>query len=113
MIMTAADVKRALHRIAHHITDHNEGAHGLVLVGIRTRGVPLARRLAALIAEFEDVSVPVGELDIALYRDDLTLRRGVSRTHRTDVGLFARDLRWAGDRSDLGDAAAPARGGLS
>ncbi len=85
VIMTAADVKRALHRIAHHITDHNNGAHGLVLVGIRTRGVPLARRLATLIAEFEDVAIPVGELDIALYRDDLTLRRGVPRTHRTDI----------------------------
>jgi len=85
MIMTAADVKRALHRIAHHITDHNKGAYGMILVGIRTRGVPLARRLAALIAEFEDVPIPVGELDIALYRDDLTLRRGVPRTHRTDI----------------------------
>ncbi|HEY3249233.1 MAG TPA: bifunctional pyr operon transcriptional regulator/uracil phosphoribosyltransferase PyrR [bacterium] len=83
--MTAVDVKRALHRIAHHITDHNSGAEELVLVGIRTRGVPLARRLASLIAGFENAVIPVGELDIALYRDDLTLRRDVPRIHRTDI----------------------------
>jgi pyrimidine operon attenuation protein/uracil phosphoribosyltransferase len=85
LIMTAHDMKRALNRIAHHIADHNNGAHGLVLVGIRTRGVPLARRLAALIAEFESEMIPVGELDIALYRDDLTLRRDTPRVHRTDI----------------------------
>jgi pyrimidine operon attenuation protein/uracil phosphoribosyltransferase len=85
LIMTAQDVKRTLNRIAHHITDHNKGTEGLVLVGIRTRGVPLARRLSALIAEFESEVIPVGELDIALYRDDLTLRRDTPRVHRTDI----------------------------
>ncbi|MDO5534986.1 MAG: bifunctional pyr operon transcriptional regulator/uracil phosphoribosyltransferase PyrR [Propionibacteriaceae bacterium] len=65
------DVQRALKRIAHQVLEANRGPDGLVLLGIRTRGVPLARRLGALIAEAEGVEVPVGELDITMYRDDL------------------------------------------
>jgi pyrimidine operon attenuation protein / uracil phosphoribosyltransferase len=69
-ILAADDVGRALRRIAHEVLEHNRGADGLVLMGIRTRGIPLARRLAAALSEIEQASVPVGELDVTLYRDD-------------------------------------------
>jgi pyrimidine operon attenuation protein / uracil phosphoribosyltransferase len=71
VIMSAEDIRRALTRIGHEIVERNEGVAGLVLVGIRTRGVPLAQRLASLINQFEAASVPIGELDITLYRDDV------------------------------------------
>ncbi len=73
-IMTADDVRRALTRIAHEIVEWNQGTDRLVLVGLRTRGVPLAQRIAARIAEFEEGSVPLGQLDITLYRDDVMTR---------------------------------------
>lgn len=76
-IMTAEDVRRALVRIAHEVLEHNRGAQGLVFAGIRTRGVPLAQRLAERIHEFERVRVPTFEVDIALYRDDLKYRTPV------------------------------------
>ncbi|MCU0281693.1 MAG: bifunctional pyr operon transcriptional regulator/uracil phosphoribosyltransferase, partial [Acidimicrobiia bacterium] len=63
-LLDAADVARAVRRIAHEILERNRGAADLVLVGIHTRGIPLARRLAAALAEAEG-PVPVGELDIA------------------------------------------------
>ncbi len=72
--MSAQDVRRALSRIAHEILERNHGTEGLALVGMRTRGLPLARRLAARIQEFEGQLVPVGALDIGLYRDDVGLR---------------------------------------
>lgn len=62
---------RALTRIAHEIVERNKGGENLLLVGIKTRGVPLANRLQNKIKEIENVNVPVGELDITLYRDDL------------------------------------------
>ena len=71
-ILDADDLRRALVRIAHEIVERNGGTDGLVLVGVRSRGVPLAQRLARLIAEHEGVTVPVGALDITFYRDDLT-----------------------------------------
>ena len=71
-LMTSAEMARALSRIAHEITEQNKGAENLALVGIHTRGVPIAEHLANLIATFEQVTVPVGKLDITLYRDDLT-----------------------------------------
>jgi len=74
VIMTDDDVRRALTRIAHEVIEHNKGVRQLVLVGMRTRGVPLAKRLAAKLDEFEGVQVPVGELDITLYRDDIGMR---------------------------------------
>ena len=73
-VMDAADVQRALRRIAHEILERNRGADDVVLLGVHTRGVPLARRIAAAIAEIEGTDVPVGTLDIALYRDDLRER---------------------------------------
>lgn len=73
-ILTGADIQRTLTRIAHEVVESNKGLDGLMLVGIQRRGAPLARRIAQAIASFEGASVPVGALDINLYRDDLTSR---------------------------------------
>ena len=70
-IVDAESLGRAITRIAHEIIEKNGGAKEIVLVGIRRRGVPLAHRIAAKIQEFEGHAVPVGALDITLYRDDL------------------------------------------
>jgi pyrimidine operon attenuation protein/uracil phosphoribosyltransferase len=72
VILNSADLQRVVDRIAHQILEKTHGAADTVLLGIPTRGVPLARRLAARIATFEGVAVPVGVLDITLYRDDLS-----------------------------------------
>jgi pyrimidine operon attenuation protein/uracil phosphoribosyltransferase len=72
--MDSSDVARALARIAHEIIERNKGAARVVLVGILTRGVYLAQRLAKQIAEIEGVNVPTGSLDIGLYRDDIGMR---------------------------------------
>ncbi|MFJ5542493.1 bifunctional pyr operon transcriptional regulator/uracil phosphoribosyltransferase PyrR [Micromonospora chalcea] len=77
VILAAADVSRVVDRIAHQILEKTQGAADTVLLGIPTRGVPLSRRLADRISTFEDVTVPVGVLDITLYRDDL--RRHATR----------------------------------
>lgn len=73
-IMSQEDIGRALARVAHEILERNRGARDLLLVGIRTRGVFLAHRLAEMLAEFEGAQVPVASLDISLYRDDLQER---------------------------------------
>src|SRR5437016_5172086 len=73
-VFDAADLRRALTRIAHEIVERNHGADDVVLVGLYTRGVALARRLAAAIASFEAVEPTLGALDIAFYRDDIGLR---------------------------------------
>ena len=70
-IIDGEALRRAITRIAHEIIEKNGGAEDLVLVGIRRRGVPIAQRIASKIKEFEKVDVPVGALDITLYRDDL------------------------------------------
>ncbi|PZF88584.1 bifunctional pyr operon transcriptional regulator/uracil phosphoribosyltransferase PyrR [Micromonospora endophytica] len=77
VILTNADVQRVVDRIAHQILEKTQGAADTVLLGIPTRGAPLAHRLAARISAFEGVAVPVGVLDITLYRDDL--RRHATR----------------------------------
>jgi pyrimidine operon attenuation protein / uracil phosphoribosyltransferase len=84
-LMTAEDVRRALNRIAHEITERNRGAKDLVFIGVRTRGVPLARRLAAAIQALEGFATPVGVLDISLYRDDLADQRRVPAIQFTDI----------------------------
>lgn len=71
-LMDEKAMGRAITRIAHEILEKNKGPKELMLLGIKTRGVPLAKRLAAKILEFEGVEIPVGTLDITLYRDDLT-----------------------------------------
>jgi pyrimidine operon attenuation protein/uracil phosphoribosyltransferase len=73
-IMTAADVRRALTRVAHEIVERNQGLGELAVVGLQTGGVPLAYRLARLLEEIDQTSVPVGSLDVAFYRDDIGLR---------------------------------------
>jgi pyrimidine operon attenuation protein/uracil phosphoribosyltransferase len=73
-VFDADDLRRAVTRIAHEIVERNHGAADVVLVGLYTRGVVLARRLAAAIASFEGVTVPVGALDATFYRDDIGLR---------------------------------------
>src|SRR6185369_11229675 len=69
-VMDAEEMRRALTRIAHEIVEKNHGAAEIALVGILTRGVPIAERLARLLSQIENVQVPVGKLDIGLYRDD-------------------------------------------
>jgi pyrimidine operon attenuation protein / uracil phosphoribosyltransferase len=73
-VMEPDDVKRALTRVAHEIVERNKGTDDLVIVGIRTRGAPLADRIAAEIASFEGVDLPSGALDVTLYRDDVALK---------------------------------------
>ncbi|MDP8958127.1 MAG: bifunctional pyr operon transcriptional regulator/uracil phosphoribosyltransferase PyrR [Actinomycetota bacterium] len=82
--MDSADLGRALRRIAHEIIERNRGVEGLVVLGIHTRGAPLARRIAGAIADIEGDKVPVGALDIGLYRDDLD-HRPTQRLGPTDV----------------------------
>lgn len=72
ILMDSEGIRRALTRIAHEIVEKNKGVDGLVLVGIRTRGVPIAERIAAEIEQIEGSRPPVGILDITLYRDDLS-----------------------------------------
>lgn len=72
VIMTEEDIRRTLARIAHEVIERNDFLQDLILVGVHTRGVPLARRLAANIESFAGVGIPVGTLDISLYRDDLS-----------------------------------------
>lgn len=82
--MNSDDVERALMRISHQIVEKNHGTEGLCLIGIKTRGVPLAYRLQENIRRIENVEPPVGTLDISLYRDDLTDKTQeptVSETH--------------------------------
>jgi pyrimidine operon attenuation protein/uracil phosphoribosyltransferase len=84
-ILTADQLTRTLRRLAHEIVENNRGAEGLVLIGLLTRGVPLARRLSDAIAEFEGVRTPVGSLDIGLYRDDITQRATPPRVRPSDI----------------------------
>ena len=74
MVLDDRDIVRALTRIAHEILERNKGADDLVLLGIPSRGVPLARRVAERIAAVEGYDVPVGSLDVTMYRDDLRMK---------------------------------------
>ena len=84
-LLDAADVRRALTRIAHEIVERDKGAGGLALVGIANRGDHLARRLAAEIAQIEGTEVPVGVLDITFYRDDIGLKAEAPEVHETRI----------------------------
>jgi pyrimidine operon attenuation protein/uracil phosphoribosyltransferase len=86
-ILSADDIRRAITRIAHEIAERNEGVGAVVLVGIRRRGVPLAQRIAATLADFEGERVPVGTLDITLYRDDLGLRWPAPIVRSTNIPI--------------------------
>ena len=91
-IMTEDGISRALSRIAHEILERNRGAKDVLLVGIHRRGVPLANRLSKRLAEFEGAHVPVGSLDINLYRDDLRERKSPRvRVRRSDLPVSIQD----------------------
>ncbi len=81
-VLDAEEIRRALTRIAHEILERTHGGEEVMLLGIPTRGVPLARRLAARVGEFEGLEVPCGSLDVTMHRDDLRLRpaRALGRT---------------------------------
>ena len=88
-VLEPDEIRRALTRIAHEILERTNGADDVLLLGIPTRGVPLARRLAARAAEFEGRTVPWGSLDVTMYRDDLRLRpaRALGRTELPPAGI--------------------------
>lgn len=85
LVMDEENIRRALYRLSHEITERNKGTADLVLVGIRSRGVPLANRLAEFIEQHEQVKLPVGVLDINFYRDDLSLIATQPIIHRTEI----------------------------
>ncbi|MBQ5390339.1 MAG: bifunctional pyr operon transcriptional regulator/uracil phosphoribosyltransferase PyrR [Clostridia bacterium] len=85
--MDAPAIGRALTRIAHEIVEHNRGVESIALVGVRRRGLPIAERIAERISAIEGVKPPVGEVDIAFYRDDIERRREQPILHATGVNF--------------------------
>src|SRR5437764_12428595 len=92
-VMEAQEIMRALSRVAHEIIEKNRGVKDLALVGIRTGGVHLARRLAVRLKEIEGQDLPVEELDITLYRDDLNSRKGHPTLRKTELPSDITDLK--------------------
>jgi pyrimidine operon attenuation protein / uracil phosphoribosyltransferase len=90
LVLDADQIARACARMAHQILEANRGASGLVLLGIPTRGVALAHRLAAAMAEVEGTEIPVGALDVTMYRDDLR-RQPTRPVGHTDVPVQVDD----------------------
>ncbi|HHT36924.1 MAG TPA: bifunctional pyr operon transcriptional regulator/uracil phosphoribosyltransferase PyrR [Firmicutes bacterium] len=86
-IMETDGIRRALTRISHEIIEKNKGIADLAVVGIRTRGVPLAKRIADKIEEIEGAQVPVGILDISLYRDDLSAVADQPTINKTEISF--------------------------
>lgn len=84
-ILDSEGINRAIMRIAHEIIEKNKGTVDLCIVGIRNRGVFIAERIAACIKKIEDASIPVGALDITLYRDDLALASGQPLVRKTEI----------------------------
>ena len=91
-LMSPEDIDRALKRIAHQIIEKNHGLKNVCLIGIRTRGIPLARRLARNIETIEGAKVPVGELDITLYRDDLSRVSEMPEVAGSSVDFSVEDM---------------------
>jgi len=85
IVMTQDDIRRTLARIAHEIIEQHKSMDNLILVGMRTRGVPLANRLAANLEAFEKTNIPVGALDISLYRDDISSLDQQPVVHHTEI----------------------------
>ena len=92
-LMNEHDINRAITRIAHEIIEKNKGTRNLCLVGIQRGGVHLAKRLATEIKTIEKKDIPVGSLDIALYRDDLNIRKEQPVIRRTEVPFEVTDLK--------------------
>ena len=90
ILMSEEEVRRALIRISHEILEKNQGVDDMVIIGIHTRGVPLAKRLQSCIQEFENKSVPVGSVDFRLYRDDLE-NRNIDSTSYTKIPVTITD----------------------
>lgn len=90
--MNQRDISRIVSRISHQIIEGNRGCANLALMGIRTRGVPLARRIAQRIKDFEGSTVPVGELDITLYRDDLTTKQDQPIVKSTELSFSVKGM---------------------
>lgn len=90
-LMDEAAMNRALMRISHEIVERNRGAENVVLLGIRRRGVPMARRICENIEKIEGQSVPCGEVDISFYRDDLTKQSDMPQLKYTDFGFDVND----------------------
>ena len=86
-LMSASEIERTLVRLVHEIVEKNNGAKDLGLVGIRRRGVPMAQRLGEMITRIEKTPVPVGTLDITLYRDDLSTLGPKPVVQKTEVGF--------------------------
>ena len=93
ILMDAQEMSRALSRISHEIIERNKGSHDVALVGIRTGGVYLSQRLAARIQQIEQREIPLGELDITLYRDDLSIRKDQPEIRRTSIPFNISDLK--------------------
>ncbi|MDH4192857.1 MAG: bifunctional pyr operon transcriptional regulator/uracil phosphoribosyltransferase PyrR [Nitrospirota bacterium] len=93
LLMDAQEMGRALSRISHEILERNKGIDGVALVGIRTGGVFLAQRLATRIQQIEKREVPLGELDITLYRDDLSIRKDQPEIRKTTIPFNISDMK--------------------
>jgi pyrimidine operon attenuation protein/uracil phosphoribosyltransferase len=91
-LMTASEIERTLQRLAHEIIERNSGTDGVALIGIRRRGVPLSQRLARIIRSASGSEVPVGMLDITLYRDDLSLVAPQPVVQSSDIPFEVDDL---------------------
>lgn len=91
IIMDADAMRRAIVRISHEIIEKNKGVENVILVGIRTRGVPIAERIAEAIEQIEKVKLPVGMLDITLYRDDLSTLAYNPIVHGTELDMDLKD----------------------
>lgn len=90
-LMSASEIERTLVRLAHEIIEKNNGSENLGLVGIKRRGVPLAQRLGKMLARIEKEEVPVGTLDITLYRDDLSTLGTAPVVQKTEIGFSITD----------------------
>ncbi len=91
-LMSASEIERTLVRLAHEIIEKNNGIKDLALIGIRRRGVPLAQRLGRIIQRIEGTAIPVGTLDISLYRDDLSTVGPKPVVQKNDVGCPVTDM---------------------
>ena len=102
-IMNESDIKRAITRMAHEILEKNRGGDDLVLLGIRTRGIFFAERLAEVIKQVEGITVPVGTLDITLYRDDIAAKGGIPIVGESHVNfdLNGKKVVIIGDRDGI------------